>query len=241
MTLGDIIDRIYVINLPERRDRKAQISRELQRCGLDWHPERVICWPAHRPNEDDGFPSIGARGCFLSHLGALEHAQMFASHYVLILEDDAVLLPQLTRQLASLAELLRDKSPDLVYLGHCRIESGPMLAATPFQPCLSPVEGAHAYLVHTRVFPILLPYLRGCLTRPAGHPEGGRLHFDAALTLFRGFHKEYSTWLAYPALVEQRFSRSDIQPRWWYDSWPVVRTLAALARNLKQQQRHIEN
>ncbi|MBE9609550.1 glycosyltransferase family 25 protein [Chitinilyticum piscinae] len=239
MKLTDLLARIYVINLPERRDRRQQIGAELQRHGLAWQQGQVICWPAQRPDHADGFPTVGTRGCFLSHVAALEDATSLNEGYVLVLEDDAVLLPGLAEALPELAQLLADEQPELVYLGHCHVGGGQAPVTTAgFQPSSQPIEGAHAYLVRTTLLPRLLPYLHGCLERPAGHPQGGRLHYDAALTLFRQFNPDCHTWLAYPTLVEQRFSRSDIQPRWWYDRWPLLRTLAALAREFKQHHRH---
>ena len=238
MKLTDLIDRIYVINLPERIDRKAQISRELKNQGIDWCTNQVICWPAIRPESSADFPTLGAHGCFLSHLAALEDAQSLKQGWVLILEDDAVLLPQLQDALPELAALMKNEQPDLIYLGSCQ-QQVQSQGASRFTPSQTPIVGAHAYMVSRAFLSELIPYLQACLIRPAGHPLGGRLHFDGALSLFRQFNPNCRTWLAQDNLIEQRFSRSDIQPRWWYDQWPIIRQFAAWARQFKQQQRHM--
>ncbi|QLG87799.1 glycosyltransferase family 25 protein [Chitinibacter bivalviorum] len=240
MTLSDLIDRIYIINLPERNDRKAQISAELNKHGMHWQDNKIICWPAIRPHDAADFPTLGAHGCFLSHLGALRDACQLSQGWVLILEDDAVLLPQLTAALPDLKHLMASDQADLIYLGCCEQQDQRCSDKT-FQPSNNPIVGAHAYLVSRAFIDELLPYLQACLIRPAGHPLGGRLHFDGALSLFRQFNPDCRTWLANRNLVEQRFSRSDIQARWWYDQWPVVKQLAAWARQWKQFQRHVAN
>jgi glycosyl transferase family 25 len=237
MKLTDLIDRIYVINLPERLDRKAQISNELKSQGIDWNPSQVICWPAIRPESAAGFPTLGTHGCFLSHLAALQDALSLSKGWVLILEDDAVFLPHLLAALPKLSKLLTLEQADLIYLGSCQHhETSADLDL--FSLSQHPIVGAHAYMVSRPFLNDLIPYLQACLTRPAGHPLGGRLHFDGALSLYRQFNPTCRTWLPQHNLVEQRFSRSDIQPHWWYDQWPLIRQLAAWARQFKQHQRH---
>ncbi|MCP9759254.1 glycosyltransferase family 25 protein [Aquitalea sp. S1-19] len=238
MKLTDLVERIYVINLPERTDRRRQLGAELRRHGLNWCAGQIICWPAQRPVDAQGFPTPGTRGCFLSHLAALEDASELNSGYVLVLEDDAALLPTLPAALEELALVLANERPELLYLGHCRQEGVAHPLGPSFQPCLNAIEGAHAYLVDVQLLPALLAYLRDCLTRPPGHPDGGCLHYDAALTLFRRRTPNCKTWIATPALIEQRYSRSDIQPSWWYDRWPIFRTLVASLRKIKQIRRH---
>lgn len=235
MLLTELIERIYVINLPERQDRKAQIAAELKLQGIGWQANKVICWPAIRPDSTADFPTLGAHGCFLSHLAALKDAaRALDQGWILILEDDAVLLAHLGVALPELAALLRQQTADLIYLGSCQHDETPDQRTT-FQRSQQPIVGAHAYMVACEYLPQLIAYLEGCLERPAGHPMGGRLHYDGALSLYRQFHPDCRTWLAQPNLVEQRFSRSDIQPRWWYDQWPVIRQLAAWARIGKQR------
>lgn len=125
MKLTDLVERIYVINLPERTDRRRQLGAELRRHGLNWSEGHIICWPAQRPADAQGFPTPGTRGCFLSHLAALEDASELHDGYVLVLEDDAVLLPTLPAALDELALVLANKQPGLIYLGHCRQEGVP--------------------------------------------------------------------------------------------------------------------
>ena len=60
MTL-ECFDRIRVINLVERRDRRRDMERELAGIGLADDP-RVAFISALRPNDAGNFTSVGARG-----------------------------------------------------------------------------------------------------------------------------------------------------------------------------------
>ena len=59
----------YVINLEDRTDRRAEMEQQLRRVG--WQAAFVA---AIRPVDAGDFPSVGARGCFLSHLATLKQA-----------------------------------------------------------------------------------------------------------------------------------------------------------------------
>nr|WP_314899841.1 glycosyltransferase family 25 protein [uncultured Deefgea sp.] len=233
MILTDIVSRIYVLNLPERTDRKKEVAHALNHIGIHWQTNRVKCWPAIRPVDSNQFPSLGAYGCFLSHVAALQDARHAEQGWALILEDDAVFTSDFNTQLPVLAEVLASEQADLIYLGHCHV-TGETDVTPGLNMSAAPVIGAHGYLVRIAYLDTLLPYLEGCISRPAGHPQGGRLHYDGALSLFRQFNPSCRTWIAQPSWIEQRFSRSDIQAHWWYDRWPLIRQCAAWARKIKQ-------
>ncbi len=75
MSLAKFFEGTLVINLPERKDRRRQITRELEAVGMPLEPGGVEIFPAIRPSEARGFPSRGVRGCLLSQLGILESAR----------------------------------------------------------------------------------------------------------------------------------------------------------------------
>ena len=72
---GGFFDRTYVINLPERKDRLREITRELRSMGMTFADPGVRLLRATRSREALGFPSPAVRGCFLSHLAILLQAQ----------------------------------------------------------------------------------------------------------------------------------------------------------------------
>jgi len=51
-------------------------------------PHKVEIFPAIGPDEAGGFPSIGPRGCFSSHVAILKQAKHQGLSNILIVEDD---------------------------------------------------------------------------------------------------------------------------------------------------------
>lgn len=78
-------DLIRIINLPHRLDRRREIIAELRKQGVAIDGTRVAFFDAVAPKDSDGFYSVGANGCYLSHLAILSEAE---ERSVLIIEDD---------------------------------------------------------------------------------------------------------------------------------------------------------
>jgi GR25 family glycosyltransferase involved in LPS biosynthesis len=94
----------FVINLATRADRRAEMEAQLNRVG--WQAE---FFAAFRPNAAEGFPSIGARGCYLSHLAVLRLGLRSRNH-VLIMEDDLNFVEGFSRQWPSIFDRLQERS-----------------------------------------------------------------------------------------------------------------------------------
>ena len=86
MTVFKHFDRIRIINLASRKDRRREMERELDRVGLK-NDLRVSYFAAIRPSDAGTFTSIGARGAYESQKQILREAAG-ANQSVLILEDD---------------------------------------------------------------------------------------------------------------------------------------------------------
>src|SRR5690242_19354271 len=82
-----------VINLKHRVDRRVAMEEQLSRVG--WEAD---FFPAIRPEKADEFPSIGARGCFLSHLSVLKNARDSRAQHLIVLEDDLNFTPDFVDQ-----------------------------------------------------------------------------------------------------------------------------------------------
>jgi hypothetical protein len=232
MHLTDLFDRAYVINLPARADRRKSVARELRRAGMPLSPGRVEVFPAIRPDSAGRFPSIGARGCFLSHLMVLKKARDQLSGNLLVLEDDLSLNPAFGDLEPEIAHQLAEADWDIVYFGHrsgMNAQEGPVLV-----PCDGPVLLAHFVGYHRRVLGRLIEFLELLIARPAGHPDGGPMHFDGALSTFRSQNPDVVTLLTWPMLGWQGSSRSDICDGNWFDRVPVLRELAGCARGVKR-------
>lgn len=224
-------DRIAIINLPERRDRRRAVTRELRRLGVAVDGDRVRFIAAIRPDDAGGFPSIGARGCYLSHLKVLAQARADGVRRLLVLEDDVMFTAGAGHKPGALAALLADLMAGLgaggwhlAYPGHTQpAMPGPLR----WEPCHSPLVCAHCYAVQGAALDVLVPYLQACLARPPGHHDGGPMHVDGALSMLRQARPDLSTWQASRALAIQRSSRSDIIGPSWLDRFPGAQLLRA--------------
>ena len=232
MKVFDAFERIVVINLPERTDRRREMVAELRKANIDAIDPRLQFYPAIRPSVPGLFPSLGARGCFESHLGVIRAAIRDRLHSVLILEDDLALTPAACVEQRRMFERVAGDGWDFAYPGHFLptpdAPSAPAWAQTD-----SPLVCAHFYGLHWRILPDLCRYLEACTRRPPGHPDGGPMHVDGAYSMFRARHPDVVTLISTPSLGGQRSSRSDITHNRWYDRQPMTRLLAGLARKGK--------
>jgi glycosyl transferase family 25 len=231
---ASLFDRTYVINLPERKDRLREITRELQSVGMSFADPgvRVLC--ATRPREALGFPTPAVRGCFLSHLAVLQQAQADGLKNVLVMEDDLAISPAFANSRRRLFQELEGCPWGFIYFGHR--EETPTLRVPVLAPFTGPIITAHFYAVSGTILNRLIDYLQAVQLREPGDPVGGPMHYDGALTMFREANPDILTLIAQPSLGWQRSSRSDIHGR-WYDKVAGVQTVAAIGRNAREHWR----
>jgi glycosyl transferase, family 25 len=198
----DAFDSIRILNLPHRKDRRAEMAHELERMGVAGDP-RVAFVDAIARDDPGPFGSVGAHGCFLSHLATLEEAAS-AGQRVLILEDDCDFAKE-----ARSYELPADW--DIFYGGY--------LASDPEDLANSDIIGAHCMGYSPTAAKALAGYLRSLLGDPHFKPDAKaaadpgfepsiRPPFDGAIVWFRRANPELKTVFAQVAV--QRSSRSDI-------------------------------
>lgn len=111
----DAFDRIICISLRDvGRDRRPHVLRQLASIGIE--PDRVEFLIV------DKHPDGGRKGCFESHVRALDMAFGLsnASRNVLVLEDDVKIAPTFShRIMGQVARLMASsRTWDLLYLGH---------------------------------------------------------------------------------------------------------------------------
>lgn len=232
-TCGDIV----VINLPHRADRRTEFAAQLRRIGLSFDDPHVHLHAAFRPEAADGFPSIGARGCFISHLQVLKGALASGAERVLICEDDLDFTEAFGARLSEARRVLDTQPWDIFYgfLPEATAHSlppGQTAAVVPLAP-EQPVICAHFVSFSRQAVESLVPYLEAILTRQPGDPAGGPMHVDGAYNRFRAEHPEIRGMAARVALGIQRASTTDIAEQSLKDRLPVVRDLMRLARRLK--------
>lgn len=234
--LLDHFDRIYIINLPERADRRLEMESELRRHGLNVDGDRIRYLNAIRPSDAGPFPSVGARGCFMSHLAILKDAIDSRCQTVLVMEDDLHIDDRALMPQPEMCRVLQEGNWDFAYLGHVLPE--PREERSPgWLVGAQPIATTHFYGLNRPVMHRLRDHLEACLARPSGHPLGSPMHVDGAYSLFRSRHPDILTLIAAPSLGGQRSSRSDIYPNKWFDKLPLIRELVGAARGVKNHLR----
>lgn len=130
----------YVVNLARRADRRVRMTTELPdelpvSFTSDWHGSfdgrtltrgmvedrgyRLFPWRVDSTNPWWSRPlKLGEIGCSLNHLACWHDAAAHGYDPVLILEDDACLVPDFVTRLGDgLAQLRHERDWDLIYLG----------------------------------------------------------------------------------------------------------------------------
>ena len=233
--LLSFFDKIYIINLAERSDRRRDMVKQLEKLNPENSRKNVSFFSAIKPQNKGDFPSIGCRGCFLSHLAVLKNALLEKHSRILIVEDDLSFNQYLIHNQGAIINELSQLSWDFCYLGHS--VQLPKNEGSRFVKYEDPIMLAHFVGINKRVMKDLVAFLEAILTRPAGHPDGGPMHVDGAYSTFRKQHANLITLVANPSLGFQRSSPSDIAGHKWFDTIPLVNQLAALARKLKNLSR----
>lgn len=191
----------FVINLETRRDRRREMEAQLSRIG--W--SNVEFFPAIRPDDAGGFASIGARGCFNSHLAVLSKAE---GHAILILEDDLNFVDDFSK---CWDWAFRDLPQDWSIFYPAHYLEGSRLGIHALEPGTS-VLCAHFLAINSHAIPLIVEELSAMLSRPPGDPRGGPMHVDGAYSTIRRRHPELTTYAHFPSLGYQRSSTSDITP-----------------------------
>lgn len=233
-----LFDRTFVINLPHRLDRRRHIQAQLGRPGVDASPSllasRVEFVQAIRPTEADSFRSIGAKGCFLSHLSVLKAAATSALDSVLVLEDDAEFGNDTLLAVASLEAALSHHEWGVVQLGH---QGGPPAPVGPagwnLVPFRGEVTGLHCYAVHRRAVEPLIEHFERQLVGEPGDPVYGPMDADGTVNTFSWVRKDVQRHLLVPSICRQVESRSDITTGRW-DTVPGTHGFLRLVRRARR-------
>jgi len=230
--INTFFDRVVVINLKARTDRLGEMREQLQRIGLRLDSPGVQVFEAIRPDSAAGFESVGAHGCFMSHLTVLRQALQAGVGSLLILEDDLNFCDRFPERFDALATFLSQQDWGLFYGSYFLHEP---LAQTE-RPCvqLEPATliGTSAFLaIRGAHIAALVAYLEAMLNRAPGDALGGPMHIDGAYCWFRQSHPEVLTWLSSTPLGYQRASKTDVHALRWFDqmAWSA-RLVASLRR-----------
>jgi hypothetical protein len=216
--LRDYFERIYVINLPYKEDRRDRLTRHLAEVGIadpgDLSWVRAIsgdwCWPPAYFQAGGG-----AWGCLQSHVRIVQDAIMDGIENYLVLEDDAVFQ---ARSPELLARLMRELPDDWgqIYLGGQHLKDPEPVSGRPFVFRCNNVNRTHAFALHKRA---MVNFQQHVSHAPDYISRGG-WHIDHQL----GIAHERGTWKTYaPAwwIAGQDEGASNISGRsnprlWWH-------------------------
>jgi glycosyl transferase family 25 len=215
----------FVINLKDRTDRRVEMERQL--VGIGWQAEFTH---SDRPVDAAGFPSLGARGCFMNHLGVLRRASAIDAHMV-IMEDDLNFKSNFSSLWEKALVDLEGKEWSMFYPAHT-LDIHPNGLAQ-----VAPTTGimcSHFLVVNKNAVQTLITGLEAMLARPPGDPLGGPMHVDGAYSVIRKRHPELKTYAFAPSLGYQRSSRSDVADLRFFDRSVALRPFVSALRKLKQ-------
>lgn len=183
----DLVEKILVINLEERTDRRVQIQKQ-----LTWLPSDKIIFVKAIRHEN------GKLGCALSHIKALELAQNNRWKNVLILEDDMIWVNEHYRAgIQQLHRLMSSKKWNIILLGALFYEVS-------HDGELSNACGAHAYLIKSTYYNRLSSHWKQNL------PGKDKLYNAIDLTWHDLMKKDKNWFLVLPILCIQSAGYSDI-------------------------------
>ena len=216
--LSEFFERVFIINLPGKADRRDRLERHLYELGLarpgDLAWVRAVsgdlCWPP--PYFKAGG---GAWGCLQSHLRVAQDAAMDGLESYLVLEDDAVFD---RRSSGFLRQFMNELPEDWgqIYLGGQHLHEPGTVPGTSLVYRCHNVCRTHAYAVHKRA----LGRFQQHIGEAADYMARGQWHLDHQL----GLAHERDVWPTYaPAwwLAGQEEGSSNISGRrnprlWWH-------------------------
>lgn len=216
MLLSDY-DRVRIINLPERSDRRREMNKQLKIAGLTG--ANVAYFPAVRPDSAGPFTSRGMYGSFLSHKGVLEEAAK-ANESVLILEDDCNFLP---------AAKDYDIPPCDIFYGSHGDDADVIIGAHCMGFSADAVTKVSAYLADYTSPDFATDPIA---SKEVGYDPNIRPPIDGAYVWFRRAHPELATRFAF--LTYQRPSRSDCTPAGTLDRIPIIRDIVEFGRRVRE-------
>lgn len=206
-SLFEAFDRIRVVSLPDREDRRRSIARQLKHVRFEF-------FDAYRVSKPGPFHKTGSFGAFLSHLQILGEAAL-RDEGVLILQDDCIFRP--------IAFDYQVPPCDIFYGSH-EAEQDLLIGAHCMGFSANAAKLAKDYLL--KLLDPTFPADPAARMEPGFDPSV-RPPIDGALVWFRRAHPHLKTEFA--LLADQRRSRSDVSPG-RIDRLPVFREAARITR-----------
>ncbi|MBQ3332057.1 MAG: glycosyltransferase family 25 protein [Thermoguttaceae bacterium] len=218
-------NKIIVISLPQRADRRKQFAESFASTGLDWQIETVpaIYGKALDMPKIIGTIGPGGYGCWCSHLLVLLRAISEGWENYLLLEDDAIFTPEFKKVFTRAAQELPEDW-DQLYLGFQALNQNQAKFERYSSHLLrvGDAHRAHAYMLNKRAYSVYLKHLFDIADKPQVYHID---HWFGQLHLAREEGRRVvNVFATYPQIVNQSAGKSDIngadnQER----SWSIAR------------------
>ena len=227
----DFFDRVQIINLHSRKDRRQETELEFSRYGFPINTDKVSFFNAICPTSPEGFSHVGVRGCFLSHMKIIEEAKKHRLNNILILEDDICFSKHILEYGMVAIESLEKMDWDIAYFGH---GMGNQSSQLTWKEVNQPMLLAHFYAINGKTLENFYKFLTKILERPPGHPDGGPMHYDGAINVFRQHNPEIKAYYLSHNLGYQRPSRTDLHTGFFLDKYHGFNSVMLLLRQIKR-------
>ena len=230
--LRNHFDRIVVISLPERNDRRKRLVQNLEDCQLASPGD--LTWLDAVEGRKATLPDwwkagAGAWGCRFSQLQAIQEGQRDGLENILILEDDAVFHPRTREWLADIMEVLPADWGQL-FLGGQHMQA-PKKTCHPklLEGCA--ITRTHAYAIHRPVFQTLIDLIQD--DEDYRQNRGRHIDHQFADQQLKGTWKAYAPawWFAGQSEGASDIANAALFPqRWWQEGrhyWklPFIKTV----------------
>lgn len=194
---GKLFEGAFVINLPERVDRKCNMDYQLAKVGIT---DSVEWLPAikHR---------YGMVGCSLSHLECVKLAKQRGWKTVLIFEDDVIFTKHFETSYERSFAQLQTKDWAVYHLGAMLMNICRQVESNLLQ--IGYNWAAHAVAIHERAYDFIINnYDHSYSETDSSKPWGGHYPFDGFINK-EVFDAKFNIFSAYPLLATQFPSMSD--------------------------------
>ncbi len=232
--LFDWFDQVYIVNLPNRSDRRQETVAEFARVGVAIPNGKIRFFEATRPTNKEEFPSIGSLGNFISQTRVMKDALDNGFERILVCEDDLHLNDFAADSVKTVLEDLKSSDWTMASLGYLEPTTPPS-DRVGLSPWDGDTLGAQFYAVRGDGIRGFHDYLAVARSRPSGHPQGGAMFFDGAFNMVRTQVPAIRFYIATPCLAGQRSSRTDLHDLRFYDRQEPFRTIMVYLRKLRNR------
>lgn len=177
-SIASTLGPAYCISLVSRPERRCFCQRQFVAEGID-----VSLFDAIVPTSAGRFPSLGAHGCYQSHMRVLaqglKDCQRVGTDRMTIFEDDVLLPRSFSQIVLTVAPQLETLDWNFFYWGTQNNPPTTPVAGHDVLAEIAPEQtiiGKQAYTIRTAVVPELLDYLRACGNRPTPGYSDGMFH-----------------------------------------------------------------